>query len=555
MTSMMSSTTTLLALRRAPSQAIATLLALLDRSHLDGAILLVGKSVDKAALAREFAQRSAHAALRTPQGRFVFSAALDAAALPTSLRPWQHLIYVVLDIIRRRSGPNATLDALRKQFDDVLRLEQRNDASAEFALAAFVHQFRTHFGTLLEELPESVLALVIYHLDKADPEDAQELVEAAQYFLNTPRCAIIYPVDEERLTPTLRHHLLQWAAAQLSLEEDATAPSSAPLDPPSAQEAHSPLPTLRDLPESCARVLIDALQPDAEAIARAAARWRVAMRTLSAQAADGGMSPASAVHVARLCALHEMLPPVFSAALQQPTLLHHLERSARAPRATASSDEWAHTVMSHPRAKMLFMPSSSSAAFSLLSEAALRAALHAIAGTGEHRNTPTQQSPARSSAPEAHAAKPAWLLALNERSVLLVPTAFVFALDRLIKAATLSSGAWIDGLLSTPAWAPTDVWLNVLGLTLVLLGLALGTLLVLVFNAHRRNAVAKFAYALLLGSLSALLADLLLFGTPLNVVHLPGLPRFSPAHALAALGAVLLATSALLGEQTKPNRR
>ncbi|MCS7087705.1 MAG: AAA family ATPase [Thermoflexales bacterium] len=543
------STVAALTLKRAPAQAIASLLALLDRPSISGAVVLAGKQVGKSALVRDLAQRSAQASLRTPQGHFVLSAIVDAAALPASLRPWQHLIYVVLDVIRRRSRALPSLDTLRQQFDDVLRLQQRDDPAADFALAAFVHHFRATFGSLLENLSESVLALVIDHLDKADPEDAKELLEAAQYFLNAPRCVVIFPVDETRLPATLREMLLGWAIARIALEEgtfsDAAQPQPAPQPAHSVDSAsaHSAPPSLRDLPEHCARVLLEALQPDHEAVARAAIRWRAAMRVLSTLAAEGRDVPISAVHVARLCALREMLPPLFEAALRQPTLLTQIERHVRSAATAPAPNEWTRMVLNHPRAKALFA-SPSAAAFLTLNERALRSAMQAVSGSSELIRPASAEEPLPTTQTPQANARPAEQLkssALAEIAALSFLAALGFGIDRAIKAVALSSSIPLDSPFSAPTWSPPDLTTNLLSLTAALTGIALCTLLIIVFDAHRRNLYARLAYALLLGGFGALLADHLTFGAPMNIVRLPNMPLFSPAHVLIALGAVILA--------------
>lgn len=208
-----------LSLTEDQSRALAVLMTLLDRTHgAQGPHMntLFGRPRDIEAVLR-VAAPDANRPPRTPEHRKVIAAYVDAAALPSYLRPWQSLIFELLETLDGVALPTErpALNALRAELLAITRLQEdadRGQAAASSneglmaATTAFVRRFRAALPSLILNtisLANSVLLFAIDNAHSASPEDTAQLLEAARYFLNTPSCAVLVCGDETLLVERL----------------------------------------------------------------------------------------------------------------------------------------------------------------------------------------------------------------------------------------------------------------------------------------------------------------------------------------------------------------
>jgi lipoprotein signal peptidase len=508
---------TAIALSPLQYEALRAILAALDQPGTCRAIGLFGPAGSgKTTLLAELCT----GARRTPQGRRVHCAVLDAARLSAGFAPWQHLILRTLDGLTALVGPSPTIHRLRSELDALAQHEANKDETATLAAAAFAHRFRSSFPDLLQQVvlsSDATFVVVIDHLEAAPAHAVAQLLEASQYFLNGQGCSVLICADEAQLAHKLDADLLaRWLTARVALAHHA-------LNSPPAGAA---------LPVTCARLFADILGSDYYAIERASDQWRAATRVISYHQAQGHTIPIPAETLAKLCALKVISPMLFDAACLDPGILLQLERQAQA-RGTASLglNGWSEVLARDPRLMRLFAREphlvGTHASYLL---AALR-----LIQTGDLAALP---EPANSS--QAPRPAPTGLRlpqpALTAAPVLVLATLTSFVADQLARqVAPMHAQAWIGAasLLRTS-----------LSVGVELAGLALCLLLAL-FTLKPPDRLRGWAFGLLAGGLASLLFDRLRNGAPANYLLIAQLPAFSLAHLAVLAGAAILALAML----------
>ncbi|MDW8350594.1 MAG: P-loop NTPase fold protein [Anaerolineae bacterium] len=568
------------------SRALDAVLAALGQPGSRRAIGLFGpRGSGKTTLLKALSRDDAQAQRILPHRRIV-CALINAANLPSDLAPWQRLVFGALDKLAQQPGAPAAVHTLRNQLEEVVRLELDDDASATLAVAAFAHRMRASFAGLIHSaitLSDATFVVAIDHLDRAKPEDAAQLLEAAKYFLSAQNCATLICADEAELIRKLgdANVLRAWLTDRVELRPSKrpASPANAPTRLPQAPPPTAP----SDIPRPCAQLFAEMLGSDRYAIERAEEYWRAAMRGLAKRMADGQRADVSDVMLAKLCVLRVLSPALFDAVRLDAPALAALERRARAqPFADESHGDWAAALAHNPRLNRLF---ASAPSFIGVETRHLATALRLVYAGDKSSAQQTQPPAAASATGEARPAAPASAAAAalaaaraiarglhrsHQRSsaaatspapfwALISVAAGVFVVDRLVKAAvqfgegSRGGAAALGGLIRLQP--PTEVGLldTGLGIAVTLAGLAL-CMLMMAFVGHRADGLRPKAYGLIVGGLAAHLFDRLTWGAAMNYLHIPNLPTFNLAHLAALAGAILLAFAILTDARSRHKR-
>lgn len=211
------------ALTLTPDQqrALSGLMAQLDRTHgVPGPhmLTLFGSARDIEEVLRVAAPDGSRKP-RTPEHRKVLSAYVDAANLPPYLRPWQYLVFEMLEALAESAlaSEKPAIMALRSELlkltrlqEDVDRAPANESAAADLgrATSIFVKRFRSALPSMIlntVSLANSVMLFVIDNAHRAAAADTAQLLEASRYFLSAPSCGVLVCGDEMLLLERLSH--------------------------------------------------------------------------------------------------------------------------------------------------------------------------------------------------------------------------------------------------------------------------------------------------------------------------------------------------------------
>ncbi len=200
-------------------RALSRLLSQLDRTHgVPGPhmLTLFGARKDIEEVLRVAAPDGPRKP-RTPDHRKVLAAYVDAANLPPYLRPWQFLVFELLEALSESAlaSEKPAVSALRSELLKLTRLQEEADrassnesaaAAVAQATSAFVKRFRSALPAMIlnvVSLANAVLLFVVDNAHQASSEDAAQLLEASRYFLSAPSCAVLVCGDESLLMERL----------------------------------------------------------------------------------------------------------------------------------------------------------------------------------------------------------------------------------------------------------------------------------------------------------------------------------------------------------------
>lgn len=557
-----------------PGQARAArqLLAQFDGPAAAGVIGLLGpRACGKSALLKAVLAPTSGRRIRTPDHRKVIGVIVDADAVTSADggSPWQHLTLNALELLASHAMPTERriVSELRSELLRVTRAGGRADTDNRLAIAAFAHHFRTAFPRLVMNvftLSNAVLVIGIDHLDRAPAGQAAEWLEAADYFLSAPGCAVVACADDTALIAKLRPSasrtgaprdaapaasdeavLNQWLPRRVTMDvlsaPSAPAQSPAPAAPPPADARH------RDIPPACMQIITAALQPDRRLIEVAAANWHTAMRAVVRRAQDGTGNPISSTVIAKLVALQALSPQLFDAARYNARMLVTLEQQLRGEISAPPDDDWHGAVSQHTALKTLL---SSNPPLSELALPDLAAALRlTYAGEDQEARRPAETAPrapaadragdiaapAGNTAPDAGLwpfalGLPAWVSAITAGSV--------FILDRLAKLLVVAIQP--AAVSHSAAGSPLS---DALAVGAELFGVALCALILLFWGGARPQRLYSISLGCILGALVSNLFDRLAYGHVLNFIHTANLPVFNLSHVALVAGAILLAVS------------
>lgn len=518
------------------------------QAHLDQPIankliaLLGGRGSGKTALIQALLGTGGQPA-RTTKGRKIMCAVIDLLRLSEDMPEWQVLLFTVLEALSRQPNAPTTLGELSAELVKLVRLGvgADTDASADLALAAFTHRFRMVFAEALGRVgaPSSAVFLVIIdHVDKARPDQALAMLEAARYFLSRQECALLACAHEDSLADDVRDVLRGWMTARVDLRE---APNAQPnlAQPSSLFRARDTRPAfLQDLPPTCADLFFDHLGDSPSRLTRAVDRWRSAMRTLVRRGER--YDSLTTMLIARLCLLHELSPAIFDAAALDVALLPDLERRARSV-VPSTGHPWANVVSQDARLRAFFAESAGFVGVDLWAlAAALRIVQYADADSAlpleAKPSTRAEKQPLHPQPASQAQLRPAAMSAPSHLWQMLLVVGVSFALDRLAKLIAEASGNAVLSLQSAISQPLNTVASTAIDLS----SLVLCTALVALWQS-RRKGIYGLAYGLLLGGLLANLADRLVYGAVMNLLQVSTLPVFNLAHVSILAGAGLLA--------------
>ncbi|MEO6062667.1 MAG: hypothetical protein ABIQ99_12085 [Thermoflexales bacterium] len=202
-------------------RALLGLMAQLDRTHgVPGPhmLTLFGRARDIEEVLRVAAPDGPRKP-RTAEHRKVLSAYIDAANLPPYLRPWQYLVFELLETLAESAlaSEKPAITGLRSELLKLTRLQEDADrapgnesAAADVARAtsAFVKRFRAALPSMIlntVSLANSVILFVIDNTHRAAAADTAQLLEASRYFLSAPSCGVLVCGDEMLLLERLSH--------------------------------------------------------------------------------------------------------------------------------------------------------------------------------------------------------------------------------------------------------------------------------------------------------------------------------------------------------------
>jgi len=202
-------------------RALSGLMAQLDRTHgVPGPhmLTLFGSARDIEEVLRVAAPDGPRKP-RTAEHRKVLSAYVDAANLPPYLRPWQYLVFELLEALAESAlasekpaitGLRSELLKLTRLQEDVDRAPANESAGADLARATsvFVKRFRASLPSMVlntVSLANSVMLFVIDNAHRAAAADTAQLLEASRYFLSAPSCGVLVCGDEMLLLERLSH--------------------------------------------------------------------------------------------------------------------------------------------------------------------------------------------------------------------------------------------------------------------------------------------------------------------------------------------------------------
>lgn len=235
-------------------QDLDTLLAALDANMTSNAAMLgvmCPNSATRAAALNDALSAPPSARLRTPAHRKLISARVDATGLPTYVLPWQHLIFRVLDTLQEPALPaeKSVINSLRSDLLKVTRMDPADSTTATASME-YARKFKSNFRLLVlnvATLANAIFVVSLENVERATPETAAQLLEAARYFLAAPGCVVLLSANE----PELAAHLSQssaangeailrgWMTGRVDLGPGAKAAASAA----SAASAAAPAPT------------------------------------------------------------------------------------------------------------------------------------------------------------------------------------------------------------------------------------------------------------------------------------------------------------------------
>lgn len=517
------------------AEALEQILAHLDQPTSNKLIALFGaRGSGKTALIQALLGVGGQPA-RTPKGRRVLSLVIDLLRLREDTAEWQVLLFALLEALSRQ--PNAP-SALRELTGELARLVHTvgYDEGADLAMAAFMHRFRTAFAEALGRVGApngAVLVVAIDHVDKARPERALAMLEAARYFLSRPECALLACAHEDSLADDVRDVLRGWMTMRVDLREARVAQAPARGASSGAKATRPAL--VRDLPPACADLFLEHLGSSGPLLARAVERWRAALRALvqRGERYDEEM----AALVAQLCLLRELSPSLFDAATLDVALLPELERHARG--GLPSTHPWADAISRDEPLWRFFADAARFVGVDLWAlAAAVRAVKYAEVEPGSApgaKRAPRAETTTARLAPPAHQVQPT-RAASGQLWQLLFVAGASFALDRSAKLIAEAGGSFVLSLaaaISDPLSAAASTAADLSSVVLCAVLLALW--------GNRRTGVYGVAYGLLLGGLLANLADRLVYGAVMNLFRVGTLPMFNLAHASMLIGAALLA--------------
>ncbi len=565
------------------SRAARQLLARFDRLDSGGVIGLIGpRSCGKSTLLNAILAPASGRRIRTPDHRKVVGVIVDAGAMSSSdaKSPWQHLVLNVLELLASHAMPTERklINELRSELLRVARPSSRADADSRLAVAAFAHHFRTAYPRLVMNvftLSNAVLVVGIDHLDRAPAGQVTEWLEAANYFLNAPGCAVVACADDaaliaklqqdaghtggqqDNLLPAAGEALLdKWLPQRETIEVLITPFATAPpprTSPDLPTASQSTEPRNQNIPPACMHIITSGLQPDRRLIEVAASNWHAAMQAIVKRAEDRVGNSVSSTVIAKLVTLQALSPQLFDAGRYNARLLVTLEQQLRGETHAAPDDDWYGAVSQHPALKSLLTSNPPLSALSLPDlAAALRltytgqdteprrpteAAIRAPAIT-VNRATEIIVAPASLPAPDTHLQPfalglPAWVSAIVAGGV--------FIADRLAKLLVVA----VQPAAMHNSMAGATATSSAFAVGAELFGVALCALILLFWGGARPQRLYSISLGCILGALASNLFDRLAYGHVLNFVHIANLPVFNLSHVALLAGAILLALSLL----------
>ena len=197
-------------------QDLDTLLSALDANMTSNTAMLgliCPNSVARASVLNDALSAPPSARLRTPAHRKLIAARVDATGLPSYVLPWQHLIFRVLDTLQEPALPaeKNVINSLRSDLLKVTRMDPADSTSAN-ASVEYARKFRSNFRLLVlnvATLANAIFVVSLENVERATPDTAAQLLEAARYFLPAPGCVVLLSANE----PELIAHLNQSSAA------------------------------------------------------------------------------------------------------------------------------------------------------------------------------------------------------------------------------------------------------------------------------------------------------------------------------------------------------
>lgn len=202
-------------------RALSGLMSQLDRTHgVPGPhmLTLFGSARDIEEVLRVAAPDGPRKP-RTAEHRKVLSAYVDAANLPPYLRPWQYLVFELLEALAESAlaSEKPAITGLRSELLKLTRLQEDADrapanestaADLSRATTVFVKRFRSALPSMIlntVSLANSVMLFVIDNAHRAAAADTAQLLEASRYFLSAPSCGVLVCGDEMLLLERLSH--------------------------------------------------------------------------------------------------------------------------------------------------------------------------------------------------------------------------------------------------------------------------------------------------------------------------------------------------------------
>lgn len=565
------------------SRAARQLLARFDQLNAGGVIGLLGpRSCGKSTLLKAILAPASGRRIRTPDHRKVIGVIVDAGATNSSdgKSAWQQLVLNVLELLASHAMPTERriVNELRSELLRVARASARADEDSRLAVAAFAHHFRSAYPRLVMNvftLSNAVLVVGIDHLDRAPAGQVTEWIEAANYFLSAPGCAVVVCADDAALIDKLQQNagpivaqsdsvsalageaiLDKWLPQRVMIEVLTAPIAVAPLPGTSQDLTVAPQPSdlrNRNIPPACMHIITSALQPDRRLIEVAVSNWHTAMQAIVKRAEDRAGSAVSSTVIAKLVTLQALSPQLFDAGRYNARLLVTLEQQLRGETPAPSDDDWYGAVSQHLALKSLLTSNPPLSALSLPDLAAALRLTYAgqdielrqpaetvIRARATTVNRATEVIVASDSlpAPETNLhpfalGLPAWVSA--------IVTGGVFIVDRLAKLLVIA--AQPAAMRNNPAGATATSGAFAVGAELF--GVALCALILLFWGGARPQRLYSISLGCILGALTSNLFDRLVYGHVLNFIYIANLPVFNLSHIALLAGAILLAVSLL----------
>lgn len=565
------------------SRAARQLLARFDQLNAGGVIGLLGpRSCGKSTLLKAILAPASGRRIRTPDHRKVIGVIVDAGATNSSdgKSAWQQLVLNVLELLASHAMPTERriVNELRSELLRVARASARADEDSRLAVAAFAHHFRSAYSRLVMNvftLSNAVLVVGIDHLDRAPAGQVTEWIEAANYFLSAPGCAVVVCADDAALIDKLQQNagpivaqsdsvsalageaiLDKWLPQRVMIEVLTAPIAVAPLPGTSQDLTVAPQPSdlrNRNIPPACMHIITSALQPDRRLIEVAVSNWHAAMQAIVKRAEDRAGSAVSSTVIAKLVTLQALSPQLFDAGRYNARLLVTLEQQLRGETPAPSDDDWYGAVSQHPALKSLLTSNPPLSALSLPDLAAALRLTYAgqdielrqpaetvirARATTVNRATEVIVASDNLPAPETNLhpfalGLPAWVSA--------IVTGGVFIVDRLAKLLVIAAqpAAMRNNLAGATATS------GAFAVGAELFGVALCALILLFWGGARPQRLYSISLGCILGALTSNLFDRLVYGHVLNFIYIANLPVFNLSHVALLAGAILLAVSLL----------